>query len=61
MAILLQAFLFGLWHGVSLLTLFSVIMGLVAGFVYAKMKRLVPIMASHWLGDLVGLALMYFI
>jgi membrane protease YdiL (CAAX protease family) len=42
MAILLQAILFGLWHGVSLLTLFSVIMGLVAGFVYAKTRSLVP-------------------
>jgi membrane protease YdiL (CAAX protease family) len=61
MAILLQAILFGLWHGVSLFTLFSVIMGLVAGFVYAKTRRLVPIMVSHWLGDLAGLALMYFI
>jgi membrane protease YdiL (CAAX protease family) len=61
MAILLQAIFFGLWHGASLFTLFSVIMGLVAGFVYAKTRTLVPIMVSHWLADLSGLAFMYFI
>jgi len=35
---LLQAVLFGLWHGVSLFTPFSVLMGLAAGFAYAKTR-----------------------
>jgi len=40
-AIFLQALLFGFWHGVSLFTLFSILIGLTCGYVYAKQARMV--------------------
>ncbi|MCL7396962.1 MAG: CPBP family intramembrane metalloprotease [Thaumarchaeota archaeon] len=60
-AIALQAILFGLWHGISILTLFSIVIGLACGYAYAKTGRLIPIMISHWLGDTIGLTTIYFI
>jgi membrane protease YdiL (CAAX protease family) len=60
-AILLQALLFGFWHGVSLFTLFPILIGIVCGYVYAKTRKLIPIMISHWLGDVIGFITMYFI
>jgi membrane protease YdiL (CAAX protease family) len=59
-AMLLQALLFGLWHGPSPFLPFSVFAGAVAGALYARTRRLVPLVVSHWLGDAVGLALAYF-
>jgi membrane protease YdiL (CAAX protease family) len=59
-AVLLQALLFGLWHGPSPFLPFSVLAGAVAGALYARTRRLVPLVVSHWLGDAVGLALAYF-
>jgi len=58
-AILLQALLFGLWHSVSIHTIFTAIFGLVYGWVYARKRKLVPIMISHWLGDVIGFSTMY--
>jgi membrane protease YdiL (CAAX protease family) len=60
-AIALQAILFGLWHSISILTLFSIVIGLACGYAYAKTGRLIPIMISHWLGDTIGLTTIYFI
>jgi membrane protease YdiL (CAAX protease family) len=57
---LLQALLFGLWHGPSPFLPFSVFAGAVAGALYARTQRLVPLVVSYWLGDAVGLALAYF-
>jgi membrane protease YdiL (CAAX protease family) len=59
-AILLQAVLFGFWHSVSVHTLFTAIFGFIHGVVYAKTRRLAPIMVSHWLGDVIGFSTMYF-
>ena len=59
-AILLQAALFGLWHSISVHTLFTAIFGFIYGSIYAKTRRLVPIMVSHWLGDIIGFSTMYF-
>jgi membrane protease YdiL (CAAX protease family) len=59
-AILLQAVLFGFWHSISVHTLFTAIFGLVYGVVYAKSRELAPIMISHWLGDVIGFSVMYF-
>ncbi|MCS7114733.1 MAG: CPBP family intramembrane metalloprotease [Candidatus Bathyarchaeota archaeon] len=60
-AVLLQAVLFGFWHSISVHTLFTAVFGFVYGLVYAKTKRLVPVMVSHWLGDVVGFSVMYFL
>ena len=59
-AVLLQALLFGLWHGPSPSLPFSVLAGAVAGLIYAKTRRLVPLMLGHWLFDTVDLTLAYF-
>lgn len=59
-AILLQAVLFGFWHSISVHTLFTAIFGFTCGVVYAKTKKLTPIIISHWLGDVIGFSVMYF-
>ncbi|MEM3666661.1 MAG: type II CAAX endopeptidase family protein [Candidatus Bathyarchaeia archaeon] len=60
MAVLLQAVLFGFWHSISAHTLFTAIFGFIYGVVYAKTGKLVPIMVSHWLSDVIGFSTMYF-
>lgn len=60
-AVLLQAVLFGFWHSISVHTLFTAVLGFIYGLVYAKTKRLVPVMVSHWLGDVIGFSVTYFI
>jgi membrane protease YdiL (CAAX protease family) len=60
-AIAIQAVLFGLWHSLSVHAIFTAIFGLIFGFVYARTRRLAPIMISHWLGDVVGFSAMYFL
>jgi len=60
-AITIQAISFGLWHSISVHTIFTAIFGFVFGLVYAKTRRLLPIMVSHWLGDVIGFFTMYFI
>lgn len=59
-AVLLQAVLFGFWHSISVHTIFTAVFGFIYGLVYAKTKRLVPVMVSHWLGDVLGFSVMYF-
>lgn len=59
-AIVIQAILFGLWHGTSIHAVFTTIFGLIYGLVYAKMKRLMPVIVGHWLGDALGFSYMYF-
>jgi len=59
-AILLQAVLFGFWHSISIHTFFTAIFGFIYGIVYAKTRRLIPLMVSHWLSDVVGFLFMYF-
>lgn len=60
-AVLLQAVLFGFWHSISVHTLFTAVLGFIYGLVYAKIRRLVPIMVSHWLADVIGFSMMYFV
>jgi membrane protease YdiL (CAAX protease family) len=59
-AIIIQAVLFGLWHSVSIHTLFTAIFGFIYGLIFIKIKRLIPIMVSHWLSDIIGFSFMYF-
>jgi membrane protease YdiL (CAAX protease family) len=59
-AILIQAILFGLWHSISIHTLFTAIFGFIYGFIFMKTKKLIPIMVSHWLSDIISFYFMYF-
>ncbi|MEM2928801.1 MAG: type II CAAX endopeptidase family protein [Nitrososphaerota archaeon] len=61
LAITIQAILFGLWHGTSIHAIFTAIFGFISGFVYYKTRKLIPIMISHWIGDVIGFSVMYFI
>lgn len=61
LAIIIQAILFGLWHGTSIHAIFTAIFGFTSGFIYYKTRKLIPIMISHWIGDVIGFSTMYFI
>ena len=60
-AIIIQAILFGLWHGTSIHAIFTAIFGFTSGFLYYRTRRLIPIIVSHWIGDVIGFSVMYFI
>ncbi len=60
-AITIQAILFGLWHGPSIHAIFTAIFGFISGFIYTKTRKLIPIMIAHWIGDVIGFSVMYFI
>lgn len=59
-AIVLQAILFGLWHSLSVHTIFTAFFGLIYGLVYIRLKMLTPIVVSHWLGDVIGFFTMFY-
>lgn len=59
-AVVIQAVLFGLWHSVSLHTIFTAVFGFAAGLIYSHTKRLTPLMIGHWLGDVTTFSAMYF-
>ncbi|MEM1538429.1 MAG: CPBP family intramembrane glutamic endopeptidase [Candidatus Nezhaarchaeales archaeon] len=61
MAITVQAILFGLWHGISVHAIFTAIFGFILGLVYAKTRRPMLVVISHWLGDVIGFSTMYFV
>lgn len=60
-AVTIQAVLFGLWHGPSLHAVFTGLFGFIYGLIYVKTRKLLPVMISHWLGDVLGFSYMYFI
>ena len=59
--IVFSAILFGLWHGLSLHALFCFIYGLVMGYVFARIRRLPPLMAGHWLTDVLGFITLFWL
>lgn len=60
-AVTIQAILFGLWHFISIHTVFTAVFGFIAGLIYAKTRRLTSIMIAHWLGDAIGFSMLYLI
>ncbi|MEM2546784.1 MAG: CPBP family intramembrane glutamic endopeptidase, partial [Candidatus Bathyarchaeia archaeon] len=48
-AVSLQAVPFCFWHSVSVHTLYGCFCLIYGGLGYAKTKRLLPVMMSHWL------------
>ncbi|RLE73380.1 MAG: hypothetical protein DRJ37_00450 [Thermoprotei archaeon] len=53
-AVIVQAIAFGFWHGISLHTLVTALIGLAYGLVYAKRRRLLNISIAHIVTDIVG-------
>ncbi|MCS7132339.1 MAG: CPBP family intramembrane metalloprotease [Aigarchaeota archaeon] len=60
MAVVIQAIHFGLWHFISIHAIFTAIFGFASGLIYAKTRRLFPIMIAHWMGDVIGFSTLYF-
>jgi membrane protease YdiL (CAAX protease family) len=59
MAILIQATLFGLYHGFTINTIYTTIFGIITSTIYTKTRRLIPIMMGHWLNDSIGFTITY--
>lgn len=53
-ALLIQAISFTLWHVNVTMFPYLFLIGLTAGFVYVKLRRLAPLIVGHWLCDLLG-------
>ncbi|RLG83257.1 MAG: hypothetical protein DRO40_05275 [Thermoprotei archaeon] len=59
-AVITQAIAFGLWHGLSLHAVATMIIGIVYGLVYARRRRLLVISLSHIVTDIIGFYLSFF-
>ena len=59
-AVIIQAIAFGLWHGLSLHAVATMIIGLIYGLVYARRRKLLIISSSHIVTDIVGFYLSFF-
>ena len=59
-AVIIQAIAFGLWHGLSLHAIATMIIGLIYGLVYARRRRLLVVSSSHIVTDIVGFYLSFF-
>ena len=59
-ALVLQAVAFGVWHGLSLHTVATAIVGLLYGYVYARRRRLLLLSAAHTLADIIGFYFAFF-
>lgn len=53
-ALLIQAIAFGFWHGISLHTVITAIIGFIYGYVYIKRRRLLNISIAHIITDIIG-------
>ena len=53
-AVIIQGIAFGLWHGISLHTLITFLIGVIYGYVYAKRRKLLNISTAHILVDIIG-------
>ena len=60
-AVVLSAILFGLWHGLSVHAFFCFIYGLIMGYVFTRTRRLPPLMAGHWLTDVLGFITLFWL
>jgi len=58
---LIQALAFGLWHGISLYTIFTSVIGYVFGLIYLRRGELGELVVAHVLTDLIGFGLAFFI
>ncbi len=53
-ALILQAIAFGVWHGFSLHTVATALIGLLFGYVYVKRRRLLLLSTAHVITDIIG-------
>jgi len=57
--VFIQAVLFGFYHGFTMHALSTMIFGLITGLIYAKSRRLIPLMIGHWLNNAIGFSIAY--
>lgn len=55
-ALLVQAIVLSFWHGISLYTIITFIVGLVYGLVYLRKRKLLQLTLAHIAIDMVGFA-----
>jgi len=60
-AIIIQAVAFGFWHGISLHTVATFLIGLLYGFFYSSKRRLTEICMAHIITDIIGFGLAFWI
>jgi len=58
-AVIIQAIAFGLWHGISLHTIATMLIGLFYGYVYAKRRKLLLLSTAHVLVDIIGFGMAF--
>jgi len=58
-AIVLQAIAFGVWHGLSLHTIITFLIGLAYGYVYSKRRKLLTPSLAHVITDVTGFYLAF--
>ena len=57
--LVIQALAFAIWHGFSLHTIATFIIGLVYGYVYIKRRKLLVLSTAHVITDIIGFSLAF--
>ena len=57
--LVIQALAFAIWHGFSLHTIATFIIGLVYGYVYIKRRKLLVLSIAHVITDIIGFSLAF--
>ena len=60
-AVIIQAVTFGIWHGLSLHTIATLLIGIIYGYVYIKRRYLLEISTAHILADIIGFSVAFFL
>jgi len=59
-AVAIQAIAFGVWHGLTLHAVATAIVGAIYGLVYLKRKRLLTLILTHIIADIIGFSMAIF-
>ena len=60
-AVIIQAITFGIWHGLSLHTIATTLIGIIYGYVYTKRRHLLELSIAHILTDIIGSSVAFFL
>ena len=58
-AVVIQAIAFGIWHTISLHAVFTAITGLIYGLIYLKRRKILVLILSHGIADVVNISLAF--
>ncbi|MEX0569310.1 MAG: lysostaphin resistance A-like protein [Candidatus Njordarchaeota archaeon] len=60
-AIIIQAIAFGFWHGISLHTATTFLIGALYGYFYSRKRRLTEICIAHIITDIIGFGMAFWV